>query len=152
MNIKRLLLSAFFITVSLTAQSQILKPVKWSYAAKKINASEAVLYLKATIDDGWHLYSQHIAEGGPIKTSIKFAPSSSFTLIGKTIEPKPTTTFEKVFNMKVSFFSKQVIFQQKIKFKPGATNVKGSIEYMVCDDKQCLPPEEVSFTIPLNKN
>jgi len=44
-------------------KAQILTPVKWSYAAKETGKNEAVVFLKATIDDGWRIYSQ-IVKGG----------------------------------------------------------------------------------------
>lgn len=132
-----------------TAYSQILKPVKWSYAAKRTSATEAVILVKATIDKGWHIYSQHTGEG-PVATSFTFAPSKSYSLIGKTSEPKAITKFEKAFSSNVSYFENTVVFQQKVKLKSaGAANVKGSLEFMVCNASKCLPPDEVEFTIPV---
>ena len=144
---KRLFLFTIGLMFSLTASSQILKPVKWSYVAKKTSATEAVLYIKADIQDGWHIYSQNMEEGGPVKTSFTFSPSKVYTLNGKTIEPKGITRFEKTFDMNVTYFEKSVVFQQKIKFKGSDPVVKGAVEFMVCDDKQCLPPETVEFSI-----
>jgi hypothetical protein len=125
----------------------VLTPVHWSYGAKKLSKDEAVVFIKATIDDGWHVYSQTVKEGGPIKTTITFPVSATYTLIGKTIEPTPITRNEKVFNMDVSFFEHEVIFQQKIKLKTGQATVKGTLEYMTCNDHQCLPPEDVEFSV-----
>lgn len=136
--------------MSMGAYAQILTPVKWSYAAKKVNDKEAVVYLKATIEPGWHIYSQSVGEGGPVKTSFDFASSKSFSLVGKTIEPEPMNKFDKTFNMDVSYFEKSVVFQQKIKLNAGSANVKGVLEYMVCNDHQCLPPEQVEFSIPVS--
>jgi hypothetical protein len=51
--------------------------------------------------------------------------------------------------MNVAYFEKSVIFQQKVKLNRGTTTVKGKVEYMVCNDRQCLPPEEVEFSIPV---
>lgn len=146
---KNLILLTIGILFSLSASSQILKPVKWSYAAKKTSKTEATLYLKATIDEGWHIYSQNIADGGPVKTSFTFAPSKAYKPVGKTIEPKPIVKFEKSFDMNVSYFAKSVIFQQKVKLTGSTAAVKGTLEYMVCDDSQCLPPETVEFSIPV---
>lgn len=143
----------FFILLVLfvagTTQAQILEPVKWSYASKRISNTEAVVLIKATLDKGWHVYSQNVPDGGPVATSISFAPSKSFTLVGKTIEPKPITKFEKVFKMNVSYFDNSVVFQQRIKIKAGQPLVKGTVEFMACNDEQCLPPDEVSFSIPV---
>jgi DsbC/DsbD-like thiol-disulfide interchange protein len=144
---KLIIATVILFMFTLTTKAQVLTPVHWSYGAKKLNKDEAVVFIKATIDDGWHVYSQTVKEGGPIKTTITFPVSAAYTLIGKTIEPTPITRNEKVFSMDVSFFEHEVIFQQKIKLKAGQATVKGTLEYMTCNDHQCLPPEDVEFSV-----
>ncbi len=129
--------------------AQILTPVKWSYAAKKISKTEAVLLLKATIDNGWHIYSTRQKDGGPVKTAFAFTPSKDYAINGALAEPKPVTKFENAFKMNVSYFENSVIFQQKIKLKKDQTSIKGKVEYMICNDKKCLPPEDIDFSIPV---
>lgn len=146
---KRLILFTAVTLFAFAAQSQILKPVTWSYAAKKTSATEATIFIKATIDDGWHLYSQTVKEGGPVKTTFTFPASSSYTLVGKTIEPKSISRYEETFSMNVNFFEKSVLFQQKVKLKGKSAVVKGTVEFMTCDDKQCLPPEQINFSVPV---
>ena len=145
-----ILVIAMFISIG--AFAQIEAPVKWSYAAKKINSREAVVFLKATIEKGWHIYGLNVKDGGPIKTSFTFAPSKDYSIIGKPSEPAPLTKYEKVFSMNVSYFEKSVVFQQKIKLRsPKASVVKGKLEYMTCNDMKCLPPDDLDFSIPLSK-
>lgn len=146
---KKLLLAALISFISTVSYSQILAPVKWSYGAKKINNEQAVVFIKATIDKGWHIYSQHVADGGPVKTSFKFNNSDDYTLNGITIEPKAISKYEKAFSMNVQYFEQSVIFQQKVKLKNGQAAVNGTLNYMVCSNKQCLPPEDVEFSIPV---
>jgi len=147
---KKLLLSITVLLISAASYAQIEAPVKWSYAAKKLNNNEAVVFLRATIQDGWHIYSQNVKDGGPIKTSFTFAKSNDYTLIGTPSEPKPISKYEDAFKMNVSYFEKTVTFQQKIKLKSGSlAAIKGQLEYMTCNDRKCLPPEDVDFTIPL---
>jgi hypothetical protein len=149
---KKLILMAAAVVLTLGAYAQIEAPVKWSYAAKKISPTEAVVFLKATIEDNWHIYSLNVKDGGPIKTSFTFAPSKEYSLVGKPSEPKPITKYEKTFSMNVSYFEKEVVFQQKIKLKsPNASVVKGKLEYMTCNDHKCLPPDDIDFSIPLGK-
>lgn len=145
---KRLLFTiALLLTVTML-KAQIETPVKWAYAAKKINKTEAIVMLKATIDEGWHLYAQNMADGGPVKTSFTFTKDKKYQLVGKTIEPKPITKFEKAFRMNVSYFEQSVIFQQKVKLMgSGPVTVKGSVEFMVCNDEKCLPPDNVEFSV-----
>lgn len=146
---KKVILFAMAVLLGTAVNAQILKPVKWAYAAKRVSATEAVVMMKATIDKGWHLYSQTVGEGGPVATSFTFPASKEYTLKGKTIEPKPITKFEKTFNMNVSYFENSVVFQQRVALKGKTASVKGKVEFMVCDDHQCLPPDEIEFTIPV---
>ncbi|RZL32061.1 MAG: sugar transporter [Pedobacter sp.] len=131
------------------AFAQLENPVTWSYVAKKTGKNEATVYLRATMEDGWHIYSQNVKPGGPNKTSFKFTPSKDYTLVGTTAEPKPISKFEKVFNMNVDYFDDRVTFTQKIKLNKGTTTVKGTLNYMVCNDSSCLPPKDVAFSIPV---
>jgi hypothetical protein len=141
--------AAILVLSCVNGKAQILKPVHWSYAAKKISATEAVVFIKATIDQGWHLYSQTVGEGGPVKTTFTFTPSTAYTLNGATQEPKPIVRMEPAFNMNVAFFERSVIFQQKVKVKKLPVIVKGTVEYMTCNDEKCLPPDAQSFSITI---
>jgi hypothetical protein len=147
---KKILFAACMLLSSIALKAQIVTPVHWSYAAKKTGKDEAVVFIKGTIDAGWHVYSQTVKDGGPVKTTFTFPPSKEYTLIGKTQEPTPVTRYEKVFSMDVSFFESSVIFQQKIKLKGAKATVTGKFEYMTCNDKECLPPDEVPFSIAIN--
>lgn len=149
---KKLLILMTVLMISASAFAQIEAPVKWSYAAKRLSKTEAVILLRATIQDGWHIYSQTVKDGGPIKTSFTFAKSPDYTLVGTTSEPTPATKYEDAFKMNVSYFEKTVTFQQKIKLKSANVNaIKGQLEYMTCNNKKCLPPEDVDFTVALAK-
>jgi hypothetical protein len=146
---KKNILIALVLIIHTTAFSQILAPVKWSYGTKRISDTEAIIFIKATIDKGWHIYSQHVDDGGPVKTTITFAADKAYALTGSTSEPRPVSKYEKTFSMNVAYFEKAVVFQQKVKLKAGQASVNGTINYMACDDHQCLPPENVEFVVAL---
>ncbi len=147
---KKILALTAALMLSLGAFAQIENPVKWAYAAKRTSATEATVYIKAAIEDGWHVYSQYVEEGGPIKTSFSFAPSKQYNLVGKTVEPKAVVKFDKQFKMNIGFFEKEVLFEQKVRLKSAtAATVKGKLEFMVCNDRKCLPPDEIAFTVPV---
>jgi thiol:disulfide interchange protein DsbD len=45
-------------------------------------------------------------------------------------------------------YSDKVDFVQVVKLKANVkTNISGSVEYQTCDDKKCLPPKTVNFSI-----
>lgn len=136
------------IFVSVLCRAQIEHHVTWGFASKNVGKQDAELVITATIDNGWHLYSQFIESGGPIPTSFKFVPSADYELDGKVKETlKPVKAFEKAFNMNIAYFEKKAVFVQKVKLKTTTTIIKGSLEFMVCNDVQCLPPDEVPFSI-----
>jgi len=134
---------------SLTVNSQILKPVKWSYAAKKTSATEAVVYIKASLEGNWHIYALNIPNGDQIKTTFTFAPQKTFKLKGRTLEPKPITKFEKALDINVSYFEKSVVFTQNVQLLASSAVVKGEVEFMACNDQRCLPRETIKFSIPV---
>jgi len=137
-----------FFSFSL-AEAQILEPVKWTFSSKKISATEAELIFTATIDKGWHLYSQDIPADGPVPTEFVFDKSNYYTLSGKVLEPKPISEKDPNFdNMVLKYFSTKAIFKQKIKLlhnKPFFA--KGTVTFMCCNDVSCLPPNDILFNI-----
>ncbi|WP_310993280.1 protein-disulfide reductase DsbD family protein [Aequorivita marina] len=146
------LLLVFVATTSL--QAQILDPVKWSTSVKKISETEYDLISKATIDDNWHLYSQEVPEDGPLPTVFTFEENSAYKAIGDVKESKGTTEHDQVFDMVITFFSNTATFTQRIALTGNeGTTIKGEVEFMVCDDTRCLPPNyiDLTFEIPAPK-
>ncbi|AYB33616.1 protein-disulfide reductase DsbD domain-containing protein [Chryseolinea soli] len=146
---KKIVLMVAVFLICATSFAQILKPVKWSYASKRINDKEAIVFIKATMEKGWHIYSQTVPAGGPEATSFSFSASNDYKLKGKTSEPEPITRFENAFKMKLSYFENAVVFQQRITQVGGSPTVKGTVVYMVCNNMQCLSPDEVEFSLPV---
>ncbi len=129
---------------------QILQPVKWSVKAEQTKSGEATLLLKAKIDKGWHVYSQFIADGGPIKTTFTFTPDANYELVGNVTEGKAVEFYDKNFEMQLKYFADEAIFTQKIKLKNNKSfKIKSGVEFMVCDDERCLPPELVDLEVAI---
>ncbi len=148
---KRLFLLFLLFCGSWSAQAQIYDPVSWKFSVEDVKGDEATLVLSATIQNRWHLYSQFIEEGGPIPTSFSFENSPSYSLIGSVSEsPKAISAFDPNFDMQIAWHTNKVDFKQRIKLKEPKFTVKGMLEFMTCDDKNCLPPEEVPFSIPID--
>jgi thiol:disulfide interchange protein len=138
------LLFSFF---SLKAQVQ--NPVSWNFSQKALSGNEVELTFIATVEPGWHMYSQFIGDGGPIPTSFKFEKNPAVQIEGKVSEPKPTEEYDKSFAMTLKYFSGRVVFKQKVKVNAATTVLKGTVEYMSCDDHQCTPPQETDFSFNL---
>ena len=140
------ILFVFAVFVVLNASGQ--EPVDWEFS---FDVELGDLKMKATIADGWHLYSQSVSEDiGPIPTAFEFFTNDSFYIIGHTIEPEPLTEYDSNFDGELNFFEKEAIFIQKIE-NVNAEFVNGNVTYMVCNGAMCLPPTDLEFTIQLNE-
>jgi len=130
--------------------AQILDPVKWTTSVKNISETEYELITTATIDGGWHLYSQTVPDDGPIPTSFIYEGNGNYLKKGNTKEDQGHTIDDPIFGMRIKYFEDKAVFKQRIKLKSkGVFNINAVVEFMVCDDKQCLPPKEVDLVFEI---
>ncbi len=143
-----LLLAALMITFGL--KSQMLEPVKWSFSQTKISNDEFELIFKATIEPRWHLYSQDIPMSPPA-TTFTFKPSDQYKLVGRVVEESDVIEeYDPNFEMTLKYFANSAVFKQKVKvWVDQPITVKGSLDFMSCDDTKCLPPADVDFSFDL---
>jgi len=142
-----LLLSGLF----LTCHAQVKNPVKWTFEYKKIDAKNYELIITANMDPGWHIYTlDHAAEIG-VATKFSFNKNPLGDLKGSVkTNSKPKKSKDPSTGELVAFYEGKVVFVQAISLKaPVKTTYTGSVEFMACDDKMCLPPTEKNFSINL---
>ena len=144
----KILLSCFLLAIGSVAMAQSSKTVQWTFSAKKVAAQVYELEMVAKIDGNWHIYSQHGGDG-PVSTQFTFTKNPLVARDGTVKEVGALKkTYEQAFSSEVRFYEKTVSFIQKVKVRGKAkTNVAGKVEFMVCNDKQCLPPAEVDFSV-----
>lgn len=138
------------IGIVFSAQSQE-NTITWKTSVVQNNDTEYTLVLKGTLKEGWHLYSQHLPENGPLPTVFTFENKGlNYQLIGVTTESKTHTVYEDIFEMETSFFEKKAVFKQKIKIlKPTLGNIEVTAAYQTCDDEACTfePGEKLIFQL-----
>jgi thiol:disulfide interchange protein DsbD len=146
---KRLLV-VLFTLMSVVVSAQIFNPVDWEFSQKQLSDTEIELQFKASIEDYWHLYSQHIDDDGPVPTEFTFTTTDGFELVGNMHEGEPLEEFDPNFDMILKYFGKEAIFTQKVKVISATDfTLDGNVYFMVCDESQCLPPEEVEFSFDI---
>lgn len=145
---KKLFSTLVLAIMALTVQAQILQPAKWKINLNDSGSAEKEIVFTATLEKGWHLYDQDLPEGGPVSTSFTFETLKGAELVGKPVPSvKPTVVYDEQFAMNLRWFPGTVSFTQKIKVtEPTKFKVEGEVEFMVCNDETCLPPDRVSFT------
>jgi hypothetical protein len=148
---KKLFGLLFLLFVLQGAFAQIKSPVQWSFTSKKLSDNSYEIHLTATIEKGWHIYSQTTPDGGPVPTAINFSKNPLLIMetaakeIGKMEQHN-----EPLFGVLVKQYSDKVDFVQVVKLKSKVKTVAaGKLEFMVCNNRECLPPSTVSFSVPL---
>jgi Disulphide bond corrector protein DsbC len=132
------------------ASAQGPNPVSWSFTSKKISDNVYEIQMTASIQQGWHLYSQTQPDDAIAQpTSFSFNKNPLLDFDGKV---KEQGKLEKVKDEvgSANQYTNKVVFVQKVKLKGKAkTNVTGKLEYQTCNDKQCLPPKTINLSIAL---
>ncbi len=131
--------------------SQVLTPVKWTSRTEKISETEFNLIFDATIDNGWHVYSQFTADGGPLAITLDFEnKKGNFELVGKAKESKTKRQFNDVFEVDEVFFEKKLEITQKIKLlNPKFTKILVTVDYQVCKEVCINDKKSFVFDIPI---
>jgi thiol:disulfide interchange protein DsbD len=123
--------------------------VQWNFSSKKVSDNTYEIHMTATVNGDWHLYAQEVGVDGPVPTTFKFTRNPLLVLdnkikeVGNLVKKK-----EEVWGGVVKYYENKVNFIQVVKLKGNIkTNVAGKVEFMVCNDSQCLPPSTVDFKV-----
>ncbi|ALO16851.1 Thiol:disulfide interchange protein DsbD precursor [Salinivirga cyanobacteriivorans] len=142
-KIGKLLLLAVFL-LPLTIHAQVLEPVKWSFSKKELEQNKYELTFKAEIEKNWHLYDLTLPEGNiSLPTVFTFKNSDGVELID-SIQRKSEVLEEmdELAGVMTRYYANEAVFSQVVEISEPEDTVKVSVEFMVCDDEQCLPPTE----------
>ena len=148
----KIFFTTLLLTAAVAANAQMLNPVQWTYSAKKIADKTYEVHITASIQNTWHLYSQtQPADAINQPTEILFKKNPLIVLDGNVKELGKMQLFkDEKLKISANQYANKVDFVQKIKLKSNTkTNLVGSVEYQTCDDKKCLPPKKIDFTIAL---
>lgn len=139
-----------FVLFAFNTIAQVKDPVKWTATSRK-KAGGYEVVITATMPKPWHIYSQTTGDGGPVPTTFKFTKNPLLTFNGNVKEIGALKeNYDKLFDTKVKYFGDKVDFVQVVKVKGNVkTYVNVTVEYMTCDDRQCLPPTKKSFNVSL---
>ncbi|HOG20519.1 MAG TPA: cytochrome c biogenesis protein CcdA [Salinivirgaceae bacterium] len=139
--------------LSLSVFSQVLEPVKWKFEIDNVEADIYKITGTASIDKGWHLYSQFLPEGNiSIPTSFVFEPTEGVEFVGNVEElSKVIEQEDPMAGVPTRYYANEAIFVQKVKVSDENAVIKGYVEFMACDDENCIPPSEHEFELKVKE-
>lgn len=144
----------FLSALSMSVFSQVLEPVKWNFKIDNVEADIYEVTGTASIDKGWHLYSQFLPEGNiSIPTSFVFEPTEGVEFIGNVEElSKVIEQEDPMAGVPTRYYANEAIFVQKVKVSDENVVIKGYVEFMACDDENCIPPSEHEFELRVKED
>ncbi|MCI5744199.1 protein-disulfide reductase DsbD family protein [Phocaeicola faecicola] len=146
--VKKIVISWLFMALlCLPVLAQMQNPIKFKTEWKEISSTEAEIVFSGTIDDGWHVYSTNLGDGGPTSATFNIDEIKGAEVVGELkAVGNEVEVMDPVFEMMVRFFEGSVKFVQKVKLTGGDYKVTGYLQYGACDDQSCLPPTSVDFS------
>ena len=141
-----LLLSGMF-----TAASAQTKVVSWKTDAKEIGEDLYRIEIEATIEKGWHIYDLDPACPA-MPTSFTFSYGEGARPEGPLKQQQePTRVFDETYKEEIGYFEGKAVFTQDVRLSAEGATVEMFLEYMACNDMNCLPPADTTITFTLGE-
>ena len=130
---------------------ELVEPVKWTSNVEKVSDIEYDLVFKATIEDKWHMYSQHNPVGASLPIEFYSEEADSlFVFEGKALESPTEKAYNKTFKKEEIFFSHNAMLKQRIKLlKDDVTSIEVTLYGQACKES-CIQLQE-TFNFDLSK-
>ncbi len=147
-----------FLIILLSVAAFAQNPASWSLTddsnGRALSKGQPIrVVLKATIEEGWHLYALEQPPGGPFATTIKVTEAKPFELGGKIESSAPIIKPDNNFiidgkPLETLFFDNSASFKVPLKATADtlASEISLDVRFQVCDATRCLPPKTVRVT------
>lgn len=126
------------------------EPVTISASIERgVEGGPDMLAVKATLEEGWHLYSITQKPGGPLATKLTVAADSPRQLAGSfAADPPPAVRMVEDVpawkGLPIEEHAERVTWRAPL--AAGTGEVRGSVRLQLCQDTSCLPPRTIAFT------
>ena len=142
----------FFLTLSFLniLWAQFSDPAQFTVNIDDVNQGEvAIIDVNAELDFTWRIYAVYDVPEGP--SSTKFIIESDIVnKSGKVIEPEPIEKFDEGFGNITKYHEGTPQFSIPLELKDdlpnGTYNVDVIIDYQVCNNSLCYPPNQITKT------
>ena len=156
MKIINFVLVLLFIFQQLTAQPND-KKIEWSgeVPKKEIKIGETFeVKVHANIFEDWHLYSTTVSPDAAQPTAFNIKENNIFKINSKIKQPTPISKYDEILSVNTEYFEKSATFSFNVTVsenaKIGLNDLTVIAEYMLCNDRFCLPPVDDEIKLKVN--
>ncbi|MFY0673540.1 MAG: thioredoxin family protein [Bacteroidia bacterium] len=139
-------------------EGEMFDPISWEFLVENIGDNLIEITAKPIIQEGWHLYAD-LGQDIPIPTTFwlkdsldgyKYEAQGSNELIPALEDSEKH--MDELFGVEVAYVDGNRVFKQKVKLNEKIELIHGQLEYQICDDERCLPPEMVDFSVDVEED
>lgn len=121
--------------------------VKWNVSiVKAAQTNEYIVTATAKIETGWHLFGQKPGDEFLIPTHFEFEGEKVELIRVDEVGTLKTEEMKGVGT--IHYYEKEVSFKALVRSIDN--NIKGFIEFQICNATMCLPPTEQNFSFTVN--
>ena len=137
-----LLSMALFAVEALLAQS-----VSWSIQADPMAGDSCRVLLEARIPEGYHMYDLGPYVDGPNATAIALTVEGGEPIGAVEALTEAHRYHDALFDMEIGTYEGTARFAQWIRVPAGVAVVRADLEWMICNEGSCMPPEDATLTL-----
>ncbi len=141
-------LCLLFVVCSAAAQNNE-SLVEWSARTERVNDTLYRVLFDVRIASPWHMYDAGPYEGGPFATAVQIESGEAVYPVGPLEELlAPKEVYDEIFETQIGYYEGEARFAQSVVVKKKGAEIAGVVEWMLCNDQNCLPPDEWEFLLP----
>lgn len=126
--------------------------VSWDTEWEELGDAQYKLIFNASIEEGWHIFSQYSPEGGSQPAFFEFIETEAYQRIGPVIEPTPEAYYNDVFEVTEQIFTEKVRFEQVVEVYDLTKPIEITLYYQVCKELCISASEDFIFQIGQSSN
>jgi hypothetical protein len=122
----------------------------WKINSVRLNDDEVMITFQATLDSGWHLYSQNVL-AKEAALHVMFNESKQYSQPeGVQEESKAIYRFDPFFKQSLNRFEHHASFSQRIKVTQTNAIVNGTVQFTVGSDGSPPVKEVLHFSVAVS--
>ena len=123
--------------------------VAWSSSVEALGSDEYRIVLTAAIPTDYHMYDMGpYGTNGPTATTLLFTPGEGAELVGAVeLLTPPDRHHDEMFDMEIGTLENRAVFAQQVRLTAARSSVAVDIEWMICNDTSCSPPDDLHLEI-----
>ena len=145
------ILAALTTLTTLTAAAQ---QATWTSRVEPQGGDAYRILLEAHIPARYHMYDMGpYGTDGPNATTLAFTPGEGVELVGSVELLTPSRRYrDELFGMEIGTLEGKALFAQEVRLTAEQGSVAVALEWMLCDERSCTPPDDLQLTIRIPEN